>query len=203
MGPLFSPVESAFAELVIKRSRFLSEAGPIVSRETSQERINQVRQEHPDATHVVYAFSFGGINERQFGMSDDGEPRNTAGRPVLEVLKGSGLTNCLVTVVRYFGGTKLGTGGLVHAYSEAAQKVLSIVPREELVVRIPKLLRIPYDLYQIVRQEIACRGIEVREERFLSEIFLEIGIPESELAPFSSTLLDISRGAVTLEDCFT
>ncbi len=203
MGSLFSPVERAFAEIVVKKSRFLSEAGPTVSRETSQERINQVRQQHPDATHVVYAFSFGGMNERQFGMSDDGEPRNTAGRPVLEVLKGSGLTNCLVTVVRYFGGTKLGTGGLVHAYSEAAQKVLSIVPREELVVRIPKLLRIPYDLYQIVRQEIARRGIEVREERFLSEIFLEIGIPESELAPFSSTLLDISRGDVTLEDCFT
>ena len=87
-------------------------------------------------------------------MSDDGEPKGTAGRPALEVLRGSEITNCLVSVVRHFGGTKLGTGGLVRAYGGATKEVLAALPVEELVQKRDFDLVVPYELYDAVRREL-------------------------------------------------
>ena len=113
-------LEESKAEIVIKNSRFISEVFPVETQAQAREKLHEVKQKYFDATHVVHAFSVG-LKSETFGMSDDGEPSGTAGRPVLDVLKGSGITNILLTVTRYFGGTLLGTGGLVHAYSESAK----------------------------------------------------------------------------------
>src|SRR6056297_2586324 len=125
------PAGAARFELEVKRSRFIAEIQSCTDRRTAERHIDQQRANHPHAAHVVYAFSLGERNSQQFGMSDDGEPKGTAGRPALEVLKGSGVTDCVLTIVRYFGGTKLGTGGLVHAYGDAAKGVFSVLPTKE------------------------------------------------------------------------
>ena len=110
-------------ECVIKGSRFISEIFPVTTQNEARELLKAQKTKYFDATHVVHAFIIGdtaGI----MGMSDDGEPSGTAGRPVLDVLKGSGITNIMLTVTRYFGGTLLGTGGLMVAYREAAKAAL-------------------------------------------------------------------------------
>ena len=132
MAPLV-PLESRTLELFVKRSRFIAKAEKVSSPEEVKPLVRRRREEHPGCSHVVWAFVTGPPKSRTMGLSDDGEPKGTAGRPVLEVLKGSGITDTLVTVVRFFGGTKLGTGGLVRAYSDAARGVLENIPTEELI----------------------------------------------------------------------
>lgn len=107
-------VQNETTETVIKNSRFISEAFIVTNQADARERLRQQKIRYSDATHVCHAFIVG-PNAETSGMSDDGEPSGTAGRPMLDVIKGSGITNILVTVTRYFGGTLLGTGGLVHA----------------------------------------------------------------------------------------
>ena len=110
-------------EEVIKGSRFLSQLIPCESQAAARELIKSQKAKYADATHVVHAFVIGPGAE-VMGMSDDGEPSGTAGRPVLDVLKGRKCTNTVVTVTRWFGGTLLGTGGLVKAYSGGAKQVI-------------------------------------------------------------------------------
>src|SRR5690554_2814069 len=112
------PISPASAEIEIKRSRFIAIVEPVTDTETMKTLISATRAQHPQANHVVHA-AIMGEQGSQFSYSDDHEPKNTAGRPVLEILKGSDITNILLMVVRYFGGTLLGTGGLVKAYGNA------------------------------------------------------------------------------------
>ena len=111
------------AEIMIKKSRFITHVFPVEEEETAETRVNSVREKHGDATHNVFAWQIG-VERTGQRFSDDGEPSGTAGRPVLEVIKNNQLTNVLVVVTRYFGGIKLGAGGLVRAYSQSAQKGL-------------------------------------------------------------------------------
>ena len=119
-----------------KNSRFIGTAGPAASVAAAQEFINSIRDRYPDASHHAYAFSVGFGATVTEGMSDDGEPSGTAGRPVLAVVKGSGLGDVAVVVSRFFGGTKLGTGGLVRAYTQTAQQVLGELQTTRKIERI-------------------------------------------------------------------
>ena len=116
-------VEYASAELEIKKSRFLAEVFPVVSQTEARSLLKQQKEKYEDATHVVHGFVLGPAAEI-LGMSDDGEPAGTAGWPVLDVLKGRNCTNILLTVTRWFGGTLLGTGGLVKAYGDSAKAAI-------------------------------------------------------------------------------
>lgn len=118
-------------EIIEKKSKFIGYCAPVNSEEEAQAFIAAIKKKHWDATHNVYAYQIGTQNEIQ-RSTDDGEPSGTAGRPVLEVIKGSGLADTAVVVTRYFGGILLGTGGLVRAYSKAAQAALSATPKAEL-----------------------------------------------------------------------
>ena len=111
------------SEFTVKGSRFLSELFPCESQAMAKDIIKAQKAKYPDATHVVHAFVLG-LSSEILGMSDDGEPSGTAGRPALDVLKGYGCTNVLLTITRWFGGTLLGTGGLVKAYGDGAKQVL-------------------------------------------------------------------------------
>ena len=123
-------------EEVIKGSRFLSELIPCDSQAAARELIKAQKAKYADATHVVHAFVIGPGAE-VMGMSDDGEPSGTAGRPVLDVLKGRKCTNTVLTVTRWFGGTLLGTGGLVKAYSGGAKQVIEKVPDALSIYIVP------------------------------------------------------------------
>ena len=116
-------IKNVYSETIVKGSRFLSELLPCESQAEAREILKSQKTKYADATHVVHAFIVG-KNAEVMGMSDDGEPGGTAGRPVLDVLKGSGCTNVILTVTRWFGGTLLGTGGLVKAYGNGAKDVI-------------------------------------------------------------------------------
>lgn len=127
-------------------------------------------------------------------MSDDREPKGTAGRPVLDVLQGSGITNILLTVTRYFGGTKLGTGGLVKAYSGAAKAVLSDTRLREHVERVRFLLEISYEVYDGIKRISAELGVSTEHERFTDLVLLEGSVPSAQAQRFSTMVRDATAG---------
>jgi len=127
---LITVAKPAVYEFTEKKSKFIGLCFPVQNEEEAIAYINEIRKEHKSATHVVYAFSIGDSIQRS---TDDGEPSGTAGRPVLEVIKNSGLNNIIVLVVRYFGGILLGTGGLVRAYTASAQGVLQVAEKAEII----------------------------------------------------------------------
>ena len=144
-------LETATTEIEIKKSRFISIAYPVESLEEVKEKVILTRSLHPNATHVVHS-AVVGKSGTLFSSSDDREPKNTAGRPSLEVLKGSGITNICVCTVRYFGGTLLGTGGLVKAYGDSTKEVLKIVQTEELIERESFTAVMQYDHYTLAKR---------------------------------------------------
>lgn len=191
------PKGSSVETIEIKKSRFISIGKYVSSAEEAKEIVKTTRKEYADSSHVVHAF-LSGPGADIFGFSDDREPSGTAGRPVLEVLKGSGITNIIVLVVRYFGGTKLGTGGLVKAYTEAAQKALESLPVEELVTKISFKLDITYDLYDQIIKILKRHSSELEEPVFDTQIHISGKLPEEELSSVSEEIRDVSAGRVRL-----
>jgi len=192
------PAGPAQYEFTVKRSRFIGEVWSIASREEAETILRDLRAIHADARHVVYAFVIGDESSELLGMSDDGEPRGTAGRPVLEVLKGSGVRNCMVTVVRYFGGTKLGTGGLVHAYGDAAKGCLARVETEERRDLRRAWLTCPYERHQAVRSSLIDAGAEIVDESFAETVSMACLVERDAVGDIRRRLSDVSRGTITL-----
>jgi len=187
------------AELTVRRSRFLAEADPVPSAEAARELQRERKRVYADANHVVFAFICGpqgGV----MGCSDDGEPSGTAGRPTLEVLKGSGITNVLLTVTRWFGGILLGTGGLVRAYTESAQLVLAGAPTAELVPLTRFTLALSYLQYETVRRRFAEFAAEITCEEFAAAVTLSGTIPSANFAAFSALVRDLTNGAAVPRD---
>ena len=193
--PASAATGAATAELIVKRSRFLSQVEFFDNPDAIKETIARVRQLHAGCSHVVYAYIVGSAGD-VFGLSDDGEPKGTAGRPVLEVLKGFGLTDTLLTVVRYFGGTKLGTGGLVRAYSESARAALSLLETEELVDRVTFFVDMPYAMYEGSRRLIESHAGSVEEAAFGQSVALTGFIPADARNNLVAGLADLSGGKV-------
>ena len=166
--PMKYPTETYSEEIEVKKSRFIGTGQYIDSLDEVKGIVSSLRKEHSGANHVVHA-AIVGKNGDMVSYSDDKEPKNTAGRPVFEVVKGSNLTNILVCVIRYFGGTLLGTGGLVKAYTEAAQKVTQAIRSEELIETSTIGFRISYEKYDKVMLFLKeyQKGIETQ---FLTDI---------------------------------
>ena len=184
------------AELTVRKSRFLAEATPVDSVEAARALWRERKRIYADSNHVVYAFVCGpqgGV----MGCSDDGEPSGTSGRPTLEVLKGSGITNVLLTVTRWFGGIKLGTGGLVRAYTESAQLVLADPPVAELVPLTRFTLALSYLHYETVRRRFPEFAAEITGEEFAAGVTLSGVIPSANYAAFSDAVRDLTGGSVT------
>lgn len=191
---------SAHHEEIIRRSRFIGDSTPVTTREHAEDAISRRRNEHPGASHVVYAYATGGERDQQFGMSDDGEPKGTAGRPILEILKGSGLTDCLVTVVRYFGGTKLGTGGLVHAYGGVARQCIDSTPNEPRINTVKRVVQVPYELQQPVAALLQRYNCSTVNQDFGTMVTIQTRVPEAFLDELATELRNVSRGTITLRE---
>jgi len=192
------PSQSATAEIEIKKSRFIALASRVDSADQAKQELKTAWEAHPQASHIVYAFQVGKRGDI-FGLSDDGEPHGTAGRPVLEVVKGSGISNLLIMVVRYFGGTKLGTGGLVKAYTLAAQELLAVLPTEELIQKRRFFISLPYPLYEPVHKLLQSYGAEIEDENFLTEVSLSGSLPQPETDAAQQALLELSAGKLEME----
>ena len=188
-------------EETIKGSRFLSELFPCDSQAAARELIKAQKAKYADATHVVHAFVIGPGAE-VMGMSDDGEPSGTAGRPVLDVLKGRECTNTLLTVTRWFGGTLLGTGGLVKAYSGGAKAVLEKAVKEqsfeELVAKAPFSFSCDYNLYKLIKNNMQNFHLYEVTEDFATDISIKGFIREDEKESLSGKLLNLSNGKIKL-----
>ena len=182
--------EEKQAELVVKKSRFISIARMCSSPADVKRIVDETRAQYPDATHVVHAAVIG----NQFSFSDDHEPKNTAGRPALEVLKGSGITNIIVLIIRYFGGTLLGTGGLVKAYGDSTKLVLDGIKTEELVEKSSFSLTIGYEMYENTKRLLASVAADSIKEDFGTEIVITGTIPVSNKDTLASQISDLSNG---------
>jgi len=186
--------EEKTTELIVKKSRFISIARICNSPSDVKLIVDETRRQFPDATHVVHAAVMGS----QFSYSDDHEPKNTAGRPALEVLKGSGITNIIVLIIRYFGGTLLGTGGLVKAYGDSTKLVLDGIQTEELVEKTAFSLTISYDLYENTKRILSSAKADNLKEDFGTEITIKGTIPTTSQSLLSSQLSDLSNGKRTV-----
>ena len=189
------PKAYASTEEIIKGSRFLAELFPISSQAEVREKIKSQKQKYADATHVCHAFICG-KNAEIMGMSDDGEPGGTAGRPMLDVLKGSGATNLLVTVTRWFGGTLLGTGGLVHAYGNGVKNVLAGAEFEELVEKSTFSLSCDYQQYQIIKKIFENYTLYKPTEDFGELIRINAELAKKDFDSMAKKIFDATNGKV-------
>lgn len=184
-------------EIFIKGSRFLAEAIPVESAEGAKEILHTKRELYIDANHVVYAFIVG-ANGEVMGCSDAGEPSGTAGKPTLAVVKGSGITNFILTTTRWFGGTKLGTGGLVHAYSDCAKAVLEIAETCELIAMKNFEFSISYGYFEQIKRFLSSLLVEELQENFADNITISGKIKEQEYATLAEYIKNLTNGKFIL-----
>lgn len=196
MTRLLVPARPARAEIIVVNSRFIADAAPAFSVEEARAFIQRIRAEFPDATHHVPAYLIGHGSTVIAHCSDAGEPAGTAGRPMLAVLQGSGLGDIVVVVTRYFGGTKLGTGGLVRAYSDAVRAVLEVLPRAEKVYTHTAMFELPYPLYERARLLVEELHGEVLEADFAAQVTLTVRFRVEDYPAFVDALREFSRGTV-------
>ncbi len=198
MGRLV-PGGPASAEYEISRSRFIASAAAAFSVEEARAFVASIRRKYPDATHNVPAFVIGEGNSVSSGCSDDGEPSGTAGRPVLSVLSASEFTNVVVVVTRYFGGIKLGAGGLVRAYSESAKRVLAVLPKASVELVSLFSVSFPYSFYDGVVRIASDMGVEIAESSFSDRVELEMLSRTSDYAAFRDRVADFTAGRASFE----
>ncbi|WP_179400989.1 YigZ family protein [Burkholderia guangdongensis] len=184
------------AELEIRKSRFIAYAMPVDDRGAAMQALQRLRDEHPAATHVCWALLAGG----QSGMSDDGEPSGTAGRPILEVLRHHDLDGVLGAVVRYYGGVKLGAGGLVRAYTDAIAAALIDAERVERIALTRLAIEMSYPDEARVRRWIEQQGYELVDSAYGMTVRLAIRLPETAADAARATLVDITQGRAGFSD---
>lgn len=196
MPSYFIPKQTTRIEYKVANSRFIGTIGYANTVEAAKAFIKNIRDEMPDASHHVYAFKVGYGASVIEGMSDDGEPSGTSGPPTLAVLRGADIGDVVLVITRYFGGTKLGTGGLVQAYSQTARESIAALPLEEKITRVTFGLEVPYPLYEKVKRVLVEYDGELETEAFAAEVTLICRMPEEKLPPFSDMLRNLSAGQI-------
>jgi uncharacterized YigZ family protein len=192
------PAAETTTELGVSNSRFIATAAPTASVEAARAVIARMREIYPDANHHCYAFLVGYGSSVTAGMSDDGEPSGTAGRPMLDVLRGSGLGDVTVVVTRYFGGTKLGTGGLVRAYGDATKAVLALLPRSEKIELVYITIQIAYSHYATVRRILETHNAIINNETFADNVAIAAALPSEALDACHADLIEATADQITI-----
>ncbi len=186
---LAAPVHS---ELIIKKSRFIGCVQPMADRASAQKVVAELWAQHPGARHVCWALLAGG----QSAAVDDGEPSGTAGRPMLDVLRHQDLEGVLATVVRYFGGVKLGAGGLVRAYTDAVAQAL-LQAEKVPIVRLATLhCAVPYALEGLLRRELEAAGASLLQVTHGQEVVLDFSLAEDAAAALQARLAEAGQGRI-------
>jgi uncharacterized YigZ family protein len=201
MPPIYTiPYERIRSEVEHNKSRFIASLSPIRNSDEARAFIKEVKHEFPDASHNVQAYILGGGRNLTDYCSDDGEPSGTAGMPVLTVLRGSGLGDVVVVVTRYFGGTLLGTGGLVKAYTDAAQEVIKKVIRAERIAVVVTRVILAYPLFDRMKLLIQKNGGVITSEEFLADVTITFQIPREYMAGFAKQAMDLASGKVEISE---
>lgn len=181
MDPYQIPAATTRIEHVVSNSRFIATVACAPTSDDARHFISEIRSEMPDASHHVYAFRAGYGNSIIEGMSDDGEPSGTAGPPILSILRGIDIGDIAVVVTRYFGGTKLGTGGLVRAYSEACRLVLKEMPLIDKIHYATILLEFPYTYLELIKRIIDQHDGEIKDESYTDSVLIQLRLPHKDV----------------------
>jgi len=196
----YTTVKEPFStEIVIKKSRFIGQLYPVGSMEEAQSVLAEVKKKYWDARHNCSAMVIGERGEYT-RCSDDGEPQGTAGVPMLEALKGSGLTNVLAVVTRYFGGVLLGTGGLVRAYTSAVSEACAGAPKLRYRPFALYGLDAPFKLWGKLEGSIYSLGGAIKSIDYAENIRLMLHIPPENTAKFEKMLSELSAGKLFAEN---
>jgi uncharacterized YigZ family protein len=188
-----SPIET---EIKVKGSKFIAGLLPVKSKDEAEQAYLEIKKKYYDATHNCFAYR---IDANIFRYSDDGEPNGTAGKPILQMMDGKEILEVLCVVTRYFGGTKLGTGGLIRAYSDAAKEALN---RTKILkkIRSKKIkLMLDYDLENNVRNLLNSYQGKLDNSEYSDHIEMNLLIPESKAVRFRDECIELSNNKIKIE----
>ncbi len=187
-------------EMSLKGSRFIGIAMPCIGEDSIQRNLDAVSSRYRNATHYCWAAIYGS-SERRERSSDNGEPAGTAGKPILAVLKGTGLTDIMVIVVRYFGGTLLGTGGLVHAYTEASKIAVDGIGTRKLTACAVYTFTLDYQWYSVF--EAKCRDLMAKKPdcSYSDKVDIRAWVPIGRDEEFEKRITDLTERHVRLSKC--
>ncbi|MBP8028905.1 MAG: YigZ family protein [Giesbergeria sp.] len=186
----------AHSDLMIKKSRFIGCVQPMPDRASAQAHVDALWLQHPGAAHICWALLAGG----QSAAVDDGEPGGTAGRPMLDVLRHQDLEGVQATVVRYFGGVKLGAGGLLRAYTDCIAQALLSAEKTPLLRMSTLQCTVPYALEGLLRREIDAAGAQLLQVEHGSLVTLQLRLPEAQASAFVQRINDSGQGRVGWSD---
>ena len=199
-------VENTTAEIVEKKSRFIANVFYVENIEEAEAKITEIRKKYYDAKHNCFAYILG-KNGEVMKSSDDGEPQGTAGHPMLDIMKGEGLTNCVAIVTRYFGGVLLGTGGLVRAYSDSLKSALNTAKYSDIHEGYEVSFSVNYDNYAKVESivqnvnQIANKQLIISvDKKFEENVQLSYLVENEAFEKFKQEISNLTKGKVTLEN---
>jgi len=198
------PARRLETEFIEVNSRFITSASPAFSVEEARDFIAEIKKKYPDATHHVPIYLIGHGQSTIAHSSDDGEPLGTAGRPALAVLQGSGLGDIVLVITRYFGGTKLGTGGLVKAYSDSVRLLLDELPLARKVATTTIMFVISYAHFEQTSLLVKNHFGVIKETAYGADVTMTVRLADQQLDPFKDKMVTLTRGnfdVITLEKC--
>ena len=194
------PADTVVVEQELKKSRFIASAGRASNKAEAVAFIQAVRRTFPDASHNCWAYIAGEPNNTvEIGMSDDGEPQGTAGKPMLNVLQHKNVGEVVVVVTRYFGGVKLGAGGLVRAYSGAVQAVMEELPLAEVVAVKEALLQFSYPHESSIRRLLDSLKIEIVDTGYQEQVLMHIKVPENQAGELEEKAINQTHGEAVVK----
>jgi len=197
------PAGEAQSEQEIKRSVFVGTMGHAANIDAAHAFVSRICERYPDANHHAWAYRIGPGPQIEIGSSDDGEPGGTAGRPMLAVLEGSQLCEVVVVGTRYFGGRKLGTGGLVRAYGGAARETLKVLPTLQRTLHYVAEVSVSYALYGTLQYQLPQLGVLFEDAAYAADVRLTIAVPHDRVQETAQLLQETTNGSVLLEACWT
>lgn len=194
------PAARSRVEDRIEHSRFVATIEPAPTADKAKAAVERIRAEFPDATHHCYAWVIGSPGSTgNTAASDDGEPSGTAGRPILKVLLNSGVGDVVAIVTRYYGGVKLGKGGLVRAYSGSVQHALRELKTGEHVEQVNVQVVVPYAAVDAVQRVLQSEGARVIAQAFSTHVALLVRMPVDRQEAIARALADATNGAARIE----
>lgn len=192
------PASRHSVETRISNSRFIATIAPAFSVAEAKDFIREINRLYADATHNVPVYQIGSGSTVIAHSSDNGEPSGTAGRPALAVLKGSGLGDTVLVITRYFGGTKLGTGGLVKAYSDAARAAINEVPKAKKLLVHQCQIRCPYKIYEQISRSLRKHESIIDTEDFTEQVSIQFSTPVSSFEILSDQISELTNGQIKI-----
>jgi len=192
----FQPIESCQHQTKIKASRFIADLFPVKNEDEVQSYLAEVKKRDYNAKHHCFAWRLGVGDDEIWRISDDGEPAGTAGKPIYQSLVAANITNVLAVVSRYFGGTKLGKGGLMRAYGGVVHEALPLLKKKEFVPRVQLVCHCDFEHANLVYRLIETYGAQLRDQDYGEGVSIQLSIRKDQADKFAWELHDLSNGLI-------